>query len=232
MARAPATPARSGLLSRHIRDAIEAEILDGSLAPGARIDETAISRRFDASRTPVREALQALNAAGLITLQPRAGAVVAQLDLRRQLETLQVIAALEGLATRLAARRITLQELRALTAANTACAEAAGTEDMQAFNEANDRFHDLIFAAARNEAATEVAHGLRARLAPYRRFSTMVAGRMRASIGEHAAVIEAISNGDADLSETAMRSHLDRIGESITEISLSRGQAGFAAALA
>ena len=60
-----------------LRDFLEQEILTGSYAPGERLEEVAVANRFGVSRTPVRNALKQLAAAGLVDVAPRKGATVA-----------------------------------------------------------------------------------------------------------------------------------------------------------
>lgn len=75
-----------GLASRRISETLKSEILDGVLAPGSRIRQEEIASRFGGSRLPVREALRALEAEGLVTLVAHTGAWVSKLDLDECLE--------------------------------------------------------------------------------------------------------------------------------------------------
>jgi DNA-binding transcriptional regulator YhcF (GntR family) len=129
-----------------LRDLIEDEILTGHLGPGERLEEEALAARFTVSRTPVREALHHLATAGLVELRPRRGAVVAVPGPERLVEMFEVMAELEGLCGRLAARRLTPEARAALLAAHEACAQARG--DADAYYYRNERFHHVIYAAS------------------------------------------------------------------------------------
>ena len=100
----------TGSRVRELRDVLEDDIVDGRLNPGDRLDEVNLAERFKVSRTPIREALQHLAAAGLVDVIPKRGAFVAQVSLPQLIEMFEVMAELEGMSSRLAARRITEPE--------------------------------------------------------------------------------------------------------------------------
>ena len=89
------------------------EIVRGALAPGAPLDETEIARRFNVSRTPVREALRQLVASGLVESRAHRGAVVARPSIERLTGMFEAMAELEALCAGLAAARITPAERHA-----------------------------------------------------------------------------------------------------------------------
>src|ERR1700749_1078631 len=82
------------------------EIVRGALAPGSPLDETEIARRFNVSRTPVREALRQLAASGLVDARAHRGAVVARPSLERRTGMFEAMAELEALCASLAAQRV------------------------------------------------------------------------------------------------------------------------------
>src|SRR6202795_2251184 len=97
---------RSGTRSEKLREAIEERIATGEFPPGMHLDETELAHRFGVSRTPLREALIQLSSVGIIALRPRRGAVVAEVTPQRLLEMFDVMAELEAMCGRLAARRM------------------------------------------------------------------------------------------------------------------------------
>src|SRR3954469_17799962 len=90
------------------------EIVRGMLAPGTPLDETDIARRFNVSRTPVREALRQLVASGLVDARAHRGAVVAHPDPERLAGMFEAMAELEALCAGMAAERMTTSERHAL----------------------------------------------------------------------------------------------------------------------
>ena len=110
-------------MAPRLRDGIEEEIATGRFLPGERLDEQTLAERFGVSRTPVREALQQLAARGLVELRGRRGAIVSAPDAARLLEMFEVMAELEAMCGRLAARRLEAQTGAALSEALSACVE-------------------------------------------------------------------------------------------------------------
>ncbi|MGF1553871.1 MAG: GntR family transcriptional regulator, partial [Paracoccaceae bacterium] len=94
---------KHGDAPKSLTDRIEDLILTGAVAPGARLDEASLGRRFGVSRTPVREALRALSGSGLIELRPNRGATVAAVAAERRVEMFALMAELEALCARRAA---------------------------------------------------------------------------------------------------------------------------------
>ena len=112
-----------------VREALEQMIVTGDLADGERLDEVTLAERFGCSRTPLREAFQALAASGLVQLIPRRGAFVRHPGLEEMVEMFEVMAELEALCGRLAARRVTPGLLAALQATVAACEAAVARDD-------------------------------------------------------------------------------------------------------
>src|SRR5689334_1128467 len=92
--------------AEELRLALADEIINGSLAPGATLEETALAQRFNVSRTPVREALRQLAASGLVETRPHRGAVVANLSHERLAAMFEAMAELEAICAGLAAERM------------------------------------------------------------------------------------------------------------------------------
>lgn len=194
-----------------VRSALEVEILSGRLAPGTRLDEEGIGRRFGVSRTPVREAFKHLASAGLIELKPHTGAYVAQLTAARLVEMFEMMSILESACARLAARRHGRDDRTALEAAQDACRKAARRNDHRRFYEANATLHEAIYRASRNAYVEGQTLALRNRLEPYRRSITFHAGLMERSMVEHQRVIDAILRMDEAAAAGAMDAHVDTL---------------------
>src|SRR5277367_4781931 len=98
-----------------LRKKLEDDIERGRLSPGDRLDEQALAERFEVSRTPAREALLQLAAAGIVRLVPRQGAVVSGVSPQLAIGMVEVLTALEAEAAGLAARRMSAAEKAQLT---------------------------------------------------------------------------------------------------------------------
>jgi DNA-binding GntR family transcriptional regulator len=212
----------SATRSGELREALEEEIATGRLPPGTRLDEKELSDRFAVSRTPVREALMQLASVGIIETRPRRGAIVPQLTMRRMTEMFEVMAELEAMCGRLAARRMSDIEHETLRSIHTACDAVRGNPD--AYYYRNEDFHHVIYRSSHNTFLGEQAAALRRRLRPYRRLQLRVNDRISSSFTEHQGLVDAIIRGEADLAAERLREHVLVQGERFTDLmaSLSR----------
>lgn len=209
-------------LADQLRETIEESIATGDLPPGAKLDEAELIARFEVSRTPVREALLQLAAAGMVEMKPRHGAVVTRIGLPRLIEMFEVMAELEAMASRLAARRMTVEELDALRVAHVDCQNARDAGNPDEYFHLNERFHCLIYQGSHNSFLHDQARALHKLLRPYRRLQLRVKGRVAASYDEHQAVVDALAAGDGDAAAAALRGHIlvqgERFGDLIAAL--------------
>lgn len=205
-------------LSEKLRESIEEEIATGKLLPGAHLDEIELGERFGVSRTPIREAISLLAGEGLVEIRPRRGAVVASVSPQRLLEMFEVMAELESMCARLAARRITEDDLGRLQAAHQECLDAAQRKDADGYFYANERFHLAIYGAAQNQFLMEQAAALQRRLRPYRRLQLRVRNRVQHSFEEHQSILIAIREGQIARAAEAARGHVAIQGERFTDL--------------
>ena len=231
-AAAPAQPATAGAdtparhaapagarvnLSAQIRLAIETQITSGQLVPGARIDEQALMERFQVSRTPAREALLQLMSTGLVVPVPRQGAVVAGLSAPEYVALLEVLVELEGLAARLAARRMPAVQRRQLESADAACRLAALNDDPLAYARANHVFHETIYDGSLNDVLARQLRAMRLRMRQPQANLFDRPGRIRSSLAEHGEVLRAILDGDEEAAHRAMTGHIAVGGNSFAD---------------
>ena len=214
-------------LSDRLREAVEEEITTGKLLPGYRLDEVELAKRFNVSRTPIREALNLLLGEGLIEMRPRRGAVVARVTPQRLIEMFEVMAELEAMCAQLAARRMSDEEFAAIEAAHAACRGAVEERDADAYFYANERFHYAIYTASHNTFLFEQAASLQRKLRPYRRLQLRVRNRIQRSFEEHQAIVDALRDANAEQAARSVRNHVIVQGERFADLvsSLSRLEA-------
>jgi DNA-binding GntR family transcriptional regulator len=205
-----------------LRDALEEEIVNGVFG-GVRLDEQELARRYGTSRTPIREALMQLSAAGLVEMRPRRGAVAVVPDAQRLMEMFEVAAEMEGMAARLAARRWTETDREDLTAAHADCRTKAAAGDADAYYYENETFHEAIAAASHSAFLQEQLAALRRRLKPYRRLQLRTHNRIGASYSEHEAILAAIFDRDAETAEELLRRHVLVQGDRFADLVASLG---------
>jgi DNA-binding GntR family transcriptional regulator len=202
------------------------EIVEGALQPGARLDEVGLASRFGVSRTPVREALRQLEATGLVQRRPNRGVVVTLVSRERLAAMFEAMAEVEAVCARLAAARMTTAERTALQRlhAEAAAHAAAGAEAR--YENANRRFHGLLYDGAHNAELSAIAASMRARIAPFRRAQFRVPGRIARSWDEHDRVVRAILAGDGQAAEAAMRAHLMTVRDAAHDYRSAKGEIG------
>lgn len=198
----------SQTLSEQLRDGIEERIVSGHYPPGARLDEVELAESFHVSRTPIREALRQLSAAGLVEIRPRRGTVVAEFSVARLAQMFDVMAELEGICARRAAAQATDEDRQKLLDAHHACEEAVRANDPDRYYRLNERFHFELYAASHNAFLEEQAISLHRRLHPYRRLQLRLANRMERSFSEHAQVVDAILKQDSDRANALIQEHV------------------------
>jgi DNA-binding GntR family transcriptional regulator len=203
-------------LAQRLHEALEQDIATGVLAPGMRLDEAGLAERYGASRTPVREALRLLAASGMVEIRPRRGAVVTTVGPERLYEMFEVMAELEAMCGRLAARRLTTSGATALLATHEACRQA--TTDTDAYYLANEAFHQAIYVASGNTFLAEQCLSLQKRLRPYRRLQLRVGNRVARSFAEHDRIVAAISSGDGAGAMEELRAHVVVQGERFSDL--------------
>jgi DNA-binding GntR family transcriptional regulator len=200
-----------------LRRALEEDIFAGTLKPGDRLDEQSLAHRFEVSRTPVREALRQLSASGLVEVRPRQGAVVSVITLPRLVEMFEVMAELEAMCARLAARRMSDQERADLKRFVDQCEDFEKKTDLEGYYAANKVFHDAIYDGSHNEVLADMTRSLHRRTAPYRRHQLNRPGRITESLAEHKEVVDAILAYDADGASRLMARHVNVQGDVFTD---------------
>ena len=204
---------------RRLRDAIAT----GELPPRGRLSERELSAGLGVSTSPVKAALARLEAEGMVVTQPRRGTWVA-FDPAKLAEMGLIRAALEGVAARLAAGRITeaqLDQLRFILAELGTATEALDTARLI---EANERFHATVLAAAENVFLANAVKALRGYyLMTQRRMRTAQLEPHKAQ-AEHAAIVAALAARDGAAAEAAMRAHIARTVETLWAEELALGR--------
>jgi DNA-binding GntR family transcriptional regulator len=187
------------------------EIVRGALPPGASLDETDVARRFNVSRTPVREALRQLVASGLVESQAHRGAVVARPSIERLTGMFEAMAELEALCAGLAAERMSPTERNRLEAIHEELRLLSHAGNPDRFHEVNERFHNAIYTGSQNDYIAEITLATRVRVQPFRRAQFRNLGRLAKSQAEHDRVVVAILRGDKAGAAGAMRAHIEMV---------------------
>ncbi|ERM56964.1 GntR family transcriptional regulator [Vibrio mimicus CAIM 1883] len=210
LSRQPSTE-KENTKSENLTEYLIEAIVEGELAPGSKISEPELAKRFQVSRGPLREALMRVEGLGLIERIPHIGARVTQLSPTKLVELYAVREALEGMAARLAARNITEIELAGLESLlSTHSTHIDQVEGASYFHQQGDfDFHYRIIQASRNQQligllCDELYHLLRM----YRYQSPRSHSRPVEALEEHTFILRAIRQRDEELAEMLMRRHI------------------------
>tara|TARA_R110001592_G_scaffold318520_3_gene595697 strand:- start:3876 stop:4316 length:441 start_codon:yes stop_codon:yes gene_type:complete len=130
----------------------------------------------------------------------------------------EVMAELEAMCTRLAARRMPRVDIENLIKLAAACDALQEHADADAYYEANVSFHEAIYAGCRNSFLERQTKNVRNRLAPYRRLQLHRPGRVKKSNAEHEDILTAISTGDAQTAGKLMHQHVAVQGEALNDL--------------
>jgi len=198
-------------LSDEVASYVRELIMSGNLRSGEFIRQERIAEELDLSATPVREGLLSLKGEGFVQLKPRRGFVVAPLAASdvRDLFTAQGL--LAGELVHRAAARVTPDELRELRHLHEGISAAAEAGDGDAVEKLTHDFHrrvNLIADAPRLAWMLSIS----TKFAP-RRFFATIPGWSKASAQDHAAIISAMTAGDAEAARAAMMQHMENAGE-------------------
>ena len=200
------SPRCGGVVERIVTETRQS-IASGRLSLGQRLVEADITREFNVSRGPVREAFGRLAAEGLIDLVPHRGAVVRRLTRAEVAERFQIRGQLEGLAARLVAGRIAEPGYRERFLAALLPGEDAGT--IHGLRRDNYRLHGAIADLAGNALMAAMIRQLWLPAAMFDLRGSLGPQHWRDSVAGHDRIAEAILAGDGAAAETLMREHLE-----------------------
>jgi len=190
-------------------------IVRGELAPNQRLIEAEMSTAFKLPRAAVRTALVRLEHEGLVERERHRGARVRLVSEEEAVEILQCRAALEGVAARRAAQKITpagAEELRSVLERQHAALEA---QDLLNASDVNALLHAKIVELSGHATAQRLIRSLNSQMVRFQFRTILIPGRPGQSHAEHTAIIEAVIAGDADKAERAMRKHLDNVAHAL-----------------
>ncbi|MFY1697838.1 GntR family transcriptional regulator [Solwaraspora sp. WMMA2101] len=185
---------------RWIRDAI----VDGTLAPGERLNDAELAEWLGVSRTPVREALTRLEEMGLVRTKPGRYTMVSPLDAHAARAAQTVTAAMHELAVREAVPRLSADDIEAMRAANVHFAAALQADDVDAAITADDEFHGVAVVVSANPALRTVLEQFTPVLRRLERlrFSSLSG---RSSVAQHERIIALCEARDVEGAATAAR---------------------------
>jgi DNA-binding GntR family transcriptional regulator len=190
------SPALRETLTEQAYRLIEEQIVTLRLKPGEVLSEQTLSATFKIGRTPIREALQRLAREGLITILPRKGILVSDINPRNQLLVLEVRREIERLLSRAGAERATKEQREQLQVIAQGMDRAAKTNDDIVFMRLDRELNLLISAAAHNDYATRAMRSLHGHSRRFWYLHYKQAADLPLCARLHASQARAIADGD------------------------------------
>ncbi|WP_333798013.1 GntR family transcriptional regulator [Rheinheimera sp.] len=190
---------------------IQKAIVEGQIAPGSKISEPELAKKYDLSRAPLREALARLERCHLIERTPNAGARVVKLSVAGLISLYQLRETLEGLACRLAAEHMSDDEIAQVQQLlDQHLSTQRVREGESYYQEAGDvDFHYRIILGSKNPYLINLlCDELYFLVRMYRVQLGMNGPRVSRAFDEHKAIINAIANRDGELADLLMRRHI------------------------
>ena len=203
---APATERR--LLHESAVDRLRDMIVQGALAPGAKLNERALCEQLGVSRTPLREALKVLSTEGLVELQPNRGAVVATLTEHMVREIFAVMGALEALAGELACRNMTADQFNEIRAIHYQMLAHHARGELAAYFRCNQEIHLAIVEASGNATLAANYRSLNAHVRRARYMANLSPARWDQAVAEHERILDALGRRDAVALQGLLKNHL------------------------
>lgn len=201
---------RDGLRGEVVYRTLREAIVRGILSEGERTQDRSLAAALGMSRTPVREALQRLEAEGFLKSVPRLGVVVAEIT-PQDIEDIYVIRiALEGVAARLAAQRASSGDIEVLSQLQAQIASATHRGDSQSLTILNRQFHHAVYRTARNARLADLLNRMQYSVARFKHSTLSLPERAAEALEEHEKLLEAIRDRDAERAEAIARTHKER----------------------
>ena len=183
-------------------------LVEGSIAPGAKLNERELAELLGVSRTPLREAIKLLAAEGLVDLLPNRGAVAVKLTEADVLDSFELLAGLEAMSGEFAAERISDAEITQVRALHFEMLASFTRRDLSNYYRLNAEIHSAINQAARNPLLTATYMRINARVQSLRFRTNQNEAKWIRAMQEHELMVQALVAHDAPAMRKVLVEHL------------------------
>ena len=195
-------------LHEEVIDQLRDRIVQGDLAPGARLNERVLCEQLGISRTPLREAIKMLATEGLVELMPNRGAIVTPLKAANIADTLAVMGTLESLAGELACTNASEAEIAEIRALHFEMLAHHARGDLAGYFKFNQLIHLRIIEASGNPVLANTYRQLNANVRRARYMANLSQERWDAAVREHEEILGALASRDAARLKRLLAEHL------------------------
>ncbi|NBJ67959.1 MULTISPECIES: GntR family transcriptional regulator [Clostridia] len=175
---------------------IQQWIIDGTLQPGEKLNDSELAQALGISRTPVRESLQLLETEGFVQMFPGKATQVTEVEKESMKDLLPPLAALQALSAELAIENLTSDILTLLEKTNDRFAKAIHSENYYAALKIDEEFHQIIVDTANNPYIHRIVAHLQAHVRRLFFHNSIILTEK--SIEEHAQIMELMKEGETD----------------------------------
>jgi DNA-binding GntR family transcriptional regulator len=193
-----------------VYEKLKSSIIVGNFTPGERISERKLAEYMGISTTTIKRALNRLSVEGLVEIRPRKGTYVSRFYLSSIEEIGIIRAALEGIAAKLAATKITEEELAELRKQIGYMEMYTESGDLDKLIEANSGFHRMIRKFARNLYMSQLIKIVHSFDITVRRRALADPEEAKRGINEHRSIFQAIADRNGDFAEGLIKEHILR----------------------
>ena len=208
-------PAARSRLSEEVASRIQDAIVRGELSPGQHLVEADLVALLRVSKSPIREALRSLDAAGIVTILPRHGAYVRSLTVRDVHEVSVLRADLEALAITLGLRHADSAWIDELQAGLAAMARARGNQEL---NQLHVAFHGILISRCDNRLLLSALDGIRNQIRSFMALVEHLYPDQQAVAEDHQALVDAVAGLDPQQVRSTVLDHIIETGKRLEEM--------------
>ena len=188
-------------ISEEIIEQLRDDIVSGVYKPRERLTEIEIAKKYNVSRTPVREAIKQLEAGGLLKVDPYRGAMVADIDVAEIRSSFEVFEILESAAARMAAENMSPALIFQLEQSLEKMERFLKEKQTQLCAQENENFHRFLYSSCQNPVLVSILDDLTRRAMDYRLLAFRSTTKLRMAIEAHQKMIEALRSGNSLLAQ-------------------------------
>lgn len=198
-------------------------IVEGSLAPGTKLNERELCDTFGISRTPLREALKVLATEGLVEITPNRGSSVSSITEKEMSELFEMMSGLESFSGLLACQRITPEELAKIEELHNDMINSYEKRDLYAYYECNRQIHDEINKAAGNTELRQIYLSINRRLQAMRFKSNLKSEKWQQAVQDHNLILKTLQERNGEKLSLILREHMLRKHTAVIDLINSKG---------